>query len=536
MRMKEPSGSERLAALGAMMVLSLSPMVGCERDGPASAEADEASSEAGAARDGQPADAVQAEPLSPAARLAMAGARLEVVDAQRQAFRRASSRALLELRGDGAQVEASRRPELGDAGHLAVLFSANNHGEREDCGCRRNPLGGLGRRATLIDWAGRPEAAGARKYWGSGLEAPDGTLIVDAGDGLFKRASLMEAPEAQRDRARANAEAVIAALNVAPPDVANVGVLDLALGWERFEELRGEADFPFVSLNLRHEGEAPLPGHLILERGGLTIAVVGVLKQDPRIKGYYKNRGLEVVDPVPIWPEAAGAQGVDFVVLLSNEGIGRTQELLERLEEAGRRVDAAIVSNTNQLTSKPRWHEGTPMLEPMSRGKYFGRLDVWLSGERAPAWANATSGQERLRAEYRRAWGNYLSSRYGVAQLEEQLAQLELEQAQRQEQAAQADAASGAEAGEGAAAKVADKLGQRAARRRTWAQRQLPTRRERVELTWREVDRLREQLRARSDSAAPEGDDWLEARVVPVKIEIEQAPKVRRVLDRYKKD
>ena len=415
---------------------------------------------------------------------------------------RPSAAALRERKSGDVPAEVREQAEI-----VTVVFGANNHGEREDCGCKSNPLGGLTRRDTLVDLAGATDDAAARAdggaWWGAEA-ATDRVIHVDAGDLFFKTATLSKTSEPIQQGAKRDARAVAEALAATGPDAVNVGELDLALGLDTLLELREATGLPMISANLRAaDGGEPLPGHRVVERDGAKVAVVGLTKDAPRLPNYYAERGAEVVPAEAAYLAELEElpDDVDLVVLLSNLGVQETRGLVESLRQKGARVDAAVVSNSNRLTRRPEWAAGVPIVEPMSRGKYLGRMDLYLQGEGTPAWTNAAVDPAEALRDYRRAWSNYVANRKQLNDLDRQIA--------------------GEEPAEASAREFARK-------RREMA-------RKRLEVTSEGVAQAHAALRGALSPAESTGDDWLAVRVVPVKLAIPEDPAVRRVLDRAAK-
>ncbi|MEO7669122.1 MAG: hypothetical protein ABIW57_07270, partial [Polyangia bacterium] len=120
---------------------------------------------------------------------------------------------------------------------IALLYSSNLQGEYEHCGCGAHPLGGLVRRATVIDRA-RAES--------------DGVLVVDAGDLLLPAQfhDVRRQPPATEEVER-RARLILQAY-------ARVGVhaflpaeRDLAVGPGRLARLLKATNVPAVASNLR---------------------------------------------------------------------------------------------------------------------------------------------------------------------------------------------------------------------------------------------------------------------------------------------
>lgn len=462
---------------------------------------------------------VVAAPVGPAMSEALAMSQSGVLGAQRLAMRDA-----IPAMSQAAGALAAPKRELGFGGRpggplvFTFIATSNMHGEREDCGCKANPLGGLTRHATLTELAKTPAAPDAVKYWGQGLEVPTALLRVDAGDALFRSASLMEWSDDQKKQHMKAAEAVIAGLNAAPPDVMNVGELDLALGWEALSRLKAGAKFPLISANLRlKDGSSPLPASAIVTRGAHKIAFVGLLKEQSLIPDYWSKRGVAVGPAGDAYVAAVKALPADvsLVVMLSNLGVADTERLIVAVRGAGARVDAAFISNTNSLSPRPLWPAGVPMVEAMSRGKHIGRLDLLLNqtGEQ-PIYANARQDPNEAIQDYGRKVGLYLETRGALRELERQRAELE------RKQPAGADALS------------ADVRAANSARLATLDADILRTAQSAANLG---QDVAAAGLKLEQAWAAPSGGaEWADWRAVQVKLDIPQHPAVRKVLDKNK--
>ncbi|CAN0582071.1 unnamed protein product, partial [Laminaria digitata] len=209
-------------------------------------------------------------------------------------------------------------------------------------------------------------------------------------------------------------------MNPFPPRAFNVGELDVVFGKERLLQLAKRATFPFISSNLLDaETKKPIfPGHVIAQRDGKKVAFIGLSKARPQITGYYEARGMEVAESLASYKaELAKLPGdVDLVVLLMNDGVANAQTFARDLKREGGRVDLILSSNSNRLTRDPEWIDGVPILEPMSRGKYFGRVDVWAAGDGALNYANDIPGKIVTIEAYRRHWTTYLQARVGLHQ------------------------------------------------------------------------------------------------------------------------
>lgn len=485
------------------------------------------------------AKAEEAVEASPTERRSLLAAREAVREAHFEGLQMAMrkvNRRLTNMKREGER----EAPGADEADVLTFLVSANIHGEREDCGCKANPLGGLDRRQTLVELAATPGADEAREWWGSDLPDSDATFVVDAGDMLFRSVSAALQPEVKQKQAREHAEAVVAALNVNPPDLVNVGELELVFGLDTLRELADDAKFPFISANLRTaSGERPFDGHRVIERDGHKVAFIGLTKQKPGLQNFWKERDLKIDAPAQAYRDELDRipDDVDMVVLMSNLGANGTAELVRQLVADDVRVDAAIVSNTNRLTRTPNWVAGVPVIEPLNRGKYFGRFDVYLGDEPGVDFANALEDPFEVTQRYRRTWNAYHRAREERNKTARQIAKMRQKLEEQGERAAEADKEIAKAKGEEEsqeARELVEKTGEKTRSRIDLLEKKLETLDKRVEMASEALARESGDLRDLEGLVSyGDGDDWAGLRIVQVKIDIPQDPDVRRVLDRY---
>lgn len=460
------------------------------------------------------AEEAPARPVTAKDRVAALQTEIRVVTA----IERASSEALRKVENTSAETSKAPPSDLltDETKKFTVLFGGNNHGERNDCGCRKNPLGGLGRRHVMLNALQDDKAA---EIWGDAGPAVGPVFHVDAGDMFFANNTLDRVEPERRKVAEYDAESVALALATLPFDALAVGEHDLVLGLEHLQKLTKKSKAPFISANVRGaDGELVFPRSVIVERGGVRVAFVGVTKKQTRREDYWSSRNLTVDDPKTAAQDAIKAlESHDAVVLLSNLGLVETQDLVIALAKEGTRVHLAVASSTNRMTGDPEFAAGIPVMEPLSRGKYLGRADIWVNGN-AVAYKNAASTTPASMRNYRRTVRSYWSTRKQVVRDRLKIAELEMS-AETMEASQQAEAP--------------EVVAQLKERRDDSIERQksrLETLERRLESTSFGL------LRALADAKPAEGasakaDDWIAGRVVPVKIEITPHPATRRVLD-----
>ncbi len=501
-------------------------------------------------------DTVKAEPVVPAKLTAeqilnQASAKHWIARARQQSF----DKAMLHTKNQLMRQERETRPSiptelLENADHLVIIFSANNHGEREDCGCKRNPMGGLTRRATMIDLARQTrdntsddDLKALNKYWGFEHDASfspfaDAVFVADAGDLLFPHSTVRSSPQDNQHKLKQQAEAIVMALNERAPDVFNIGELDLSMGLGTLEELAKKATFPFISANLKRASDDSFPfkGHVVVERHGQKIAFIGLTKSRARVSDFHKQQGVKVAEPfVSYQREIANVpQDVDMVVLLNNNGMEETEALVKKLKAAKLRVDAAIVSNSNRMTADPRWTGGVPVVEPLSRGKKLGRMDLFLRGDGPPHYMNETASKMALFVEYRGAWQGYLNAVYMRDRNREKIAELKLKLYSK---APVPQSNTKDKASKSAPKKPINEAGIKNSLMQLKKKEELLE--SRVKLTSESalefVAKIKDmESSSVSDQTRGSSDDWCDARVMPVLLEIPEEDRTRKILDKYK--
>ncbi|MCR5421204.1 MAG: bifunctional metallophosphatase/5'-nucleotidase [Lachnospiraceae bacterium] len=131
-------------------------------------------------------------------------------------------------------------------------------------------------------------------------------------------------------------EAIIDIMNELKYDVAIPGNHEFDYGMDRFLQLTGKADFPYICCNFRKEGRNVFPAYVIKEACGLKIAFVGVLTPETIITStpaYFQNEegeyiydflgdetGETLCKAVQEAVDDAKAEGADLVYVLGHMG------------------------------------------------------------------------------------------------------------------------------------------------------------------------------------------------------------------------
>jgi|TARA_B100000315_G_scaffold41331_1_gene36256 2',3'-cyclic-nucleotide 2'-phosphodiesterase (5'-nucleotidase family) len=191
-----------------------------------------------------------------------------------------------------------KRPEI-TSGKFVFVATGNVKGKLVPHNVRRNPYGGLARKATYIH---------------SLEEQGYDPIILDAGE-LFFGSNVTHNPSAEK--VAANTKVVVQGYNLIGCDVLNLGYTDLARDEYLLSELQNVARFPFVSSNIvvKHSGKQIFEPYVIIERSGFKFGVIGLTTRLPKGLGDY-----ELLDPVKTGNEFLKniANSTDYQIVLFN--------------------------------------------------------------------------------------------------------------------------------------------------------------------------------------------------------------------------
>jgi len=244
---------------------------------------------------------------------------------------------------------------------VTLLITGEQMGRLRPCGCTKETVGGLTRRATVVRRL--REEIGAE------------VLLLDNG-GI-----VMETGRQQEIKY----DITVAAMHVMEYDASGVGFLDLGLGIDRIEANAIDASFPFIAANLiRRDGTRPLARSKVLQTpSGRRVGLMAILGERFRIDLSRIAPSLELVNPEDVVRGLAAElrPRCDLIVLLSHAPVEETRSLV-------RTVPGIDVAVTGYLIEKP-----FPEPETVGRtlvigtglhGKWLARLTVRLDREGRP--------------------------------------------------------------------------------------------------------------------------------------------------------
>lgn len=244
---------------------------------------------------------------------------------------------------------------------LTLAFTGNINGIIDPCGCVKKQLGGLARRASVIE--------GLR-------EKSDNVLYVDYGNWLFPVGPV---PEVEREQRIEKARLQVEAANQMQLAAFSPGPADFAAGTATLKELLKKAAFPVVSANLVDPASRKLlfPAYTVAEIGGLRLGITGVsepVSTIPQLTGE-----AQALDPVPALREVLTelAPKVHRVLVLARPG-GETRFEISALEG----VDFVIGAPGDVGIGDAQAANLALVASVSDRGQRVGSISVQLESER----------------------------------------------------------------------------------------------------------------------------------------------------------
>ncbi len=191
-------------------------------------------------------------------------------------------------------------------------------------------------------------------------------LVLEAGDLLFPR---LRQP-GTRGRHLDRAHFIIRSLGALGIDAWCPSALDLNMGLGELRRAASEAGLPLISANLEDaKGKLLLPSHLLLKRGGINLAVVGLSGPWPKTR---LPKELRLTKPGKALDRVKKTiQGqADLIIVLSSLGIEADQRLAQKQEGP----HLFLGAGDDRMVLMPRRVGDSLLLQPYKLGEYLGLL------------------------------------------------------------------------------------------------------------------------------------------------------------------
>ena len=229
---------------------------------------------------------------------------------------------------------------------FVFMATTNVVGETEPCGWKKKPLGGLARKATVINDV---KSEGVNPF------------IVDAGDLFFK-------DDGKTTPSLIAPETIVESYNWMGCHAFSPGSKDFALGRNFLEDLENKSTFPYISCNIYSlDSKRLFEPYVEYEADGTKIIIIGAASS-------FNSDNILVTDPikelellVPMLKQSSS----DFVLLLFNG----SEVDMNRLQNSNINIDL-VVRSKKKTRSSDGGTKRIPVYMAGDRGKYVYRIDV----------------------------------------------------------------------------------------------------------------------------------------------------------------
>ncbi len=212
-------------------------------------------------------------------------------------------------------------------------------------------------------------------------------LVLDAGDTLHGR------PVANQ----LEGQSVVASMNVAGYQYMAPGNHDFNFGYERLVELQDEMAFQVLAANVYKDGELLFTPYVIHELGPYRVGIFGLATPDTYQTTHPRNiEGIEfasMVDAAAHYVPILQQQNVDLIIALGHVGFGRNYPSTG-VVDAVDGIHLFVDGHSHTLLPEGQYHNDTLFVQANEYGKYLGRVEVILSGDRPEFKASLIPAQD----------------------------------------------------------------------------------------------------------------------------------------------
>ena len=257
---------------------------------------------------------------------------------------------------------------------ISIIATANVHGETDPCGWKKKPLGGLARKATIVE-----------QYNSNNI------YIVDAGNLFFKSESLEDG--IPREVALINADIILNSFNEIGCTAFSPGSKDFAAGKDFILSSSKTASFPFISCNIfDSDSKLLFDPYVINNQKGIRVAFIG-------LTSIFQSDGIVVEDPIyslkGILDEVVPISDIR-VLLFSSNDID-----MKQLKASNPELTMIIRSRNKQRSSDGG--SGIPTYTLGDKGKILYKFDLEINDSSLGfvdiAWCDRTITESNTRLD-----------------------------------------------------------------------------------------------------------------------------------------
>ena len=247
------------------------------------------------------------------------------------------------------------------AAEVVLLYTGDTQSFLEVCGCADNQLGGIARRATMVNDL---------------KQSHPNALLLDAG-GLFAGDTVL-------DQLRCKIH--LKAMKAIHYDAANVGLGELRFGQAFFETMRDSGGVPFVSANLKINDVQMGAPVKILDTGDVRVGIIGVAgEREIEVHGMAMGGShINMPDGIDVKLDgiqeavASVRQKTDLIVVLSDLDREAERDLVQHIAD----IDIVISARSTETTHRVG---NTLLLGTQPQGKAIGQAILTVENRQVKA-------------------------------------------------------------------------------------------------------------------------------------------------------
>ncbi len=239
--------------------------------------------------------------------------------------------------------------------HLTILYTGDEHGRVEPCGCAEGQLGGFTRQATLIE-SERESTSG-------------GFLLLGVGNTFGEDESYY----------RLRAELAVSAMSKMGYDAFALGESEFAFGKPFIHKWMKEVEFPTIAANITDKSTGVLfasAPYILKDIGGIKVGIIGVINGSYLPDERWGELGLRVSDHREAVKKTLAEirSTSDLVIVLGQLGLAKAAVLAQTV----RGIDLIITGHVKQKITKPFRAGRTYIVSNSDKGQSIGQLKIWL--------------------------------------------------------------------------------------------------------------------------------------------------------------
>ncbi|NQU19345.1 hypothetical protein HQ550_04235, partial [bacterium] len=236
---------------------------------------------------------------------------------------------------------------------ITILVSGQSHSSLYPCNCPGAPIGGVARRATLINKVKSEE---------------NSVLVLEAGGSFAGGSYDINSQTTELDKERT--EFYMQSLVKMDYDAFLISSEEFNFGEDFLKEVMPIYKLNYLSANIKGDFQP----YLTKDIGNVKVAIIGVT--DERIKNKSKTEYIKPQDYLPkAIEEIKGDKKVDLVIVLSYLGEKESKELLNKI--AG--VDIWIDSNNPFMIANSIEINGTLFVQPAWEMRTLTKINLTLA-------------------------------------------------------------------------------------------------------------------------------------------------------------